>query len=151
MDRSVPLHRPRLADAVFGVLDPLPFGFFTAALVFDILYMRTAGVLWNKGAAWLIVFGLLLAVIPRLVNLVQVWVTSRQWSGRADRIDFWLNLLAIVAAILNAFVHSRDAYTSVVPLGLTLSVLTVLVLLVTGWNGWTMVYRHGVGVRGEGR
>ena len=129
MDRSVPLHRPRLADAVFGVLDPLPFGFFTAALVFDILYMRTAGVLWNKGAAWLIVFGLLLAVIPRLVNLVQVWVTSRQWSGRADRIDFWLNLLAIVAAILNAFVHSRDAY-AVVPAGAWLSACTVLLLAI---------------------
>jgi uncharacterized membrane protein len=23
----------------------------------------------------------------------------------------------------------------------------VLILLVTGWNGWTLVYRHGVGVR----
>jgi hypothetical protein len=22
-----------------------------------------------------------------------------------------------------------------------------LILLVTGWNGWSMVYRHGVGVR----
>ena len=42
----------------------------TAALVFDILYMRTAGVLWNKGAAWLIVFGLLgLAVFLNFFGL----------------------------------------------------------------------------------
>ena len=25
--------------------------------------------------------------------------------------------------------------------------LVVLILAVTGWNGWTMVYRHGVGVQ----
>jgi uncharacterized membrane protein len=35
----------------------------------------------------------------------------------------------------------------VVPTGLTLSAVVVVIVLVTGWNGWTMVYRHGVGVR----
>src|SRR3546814_10211230 len=81
----------------------------------------------NKGAAWLIVFGLLLAIIPRFVNLAQVWITSRQLARRADKLDFWLNLLAIVAAIFNAFVHSRDAY-AVVPAGVWLSVCTVILL-----------------------
>jgi uncharacterized membrane protein len=32
---------------------------------------------------------------------------------------------------------------------LILSALVVVILLFTGWNGWTMVYRHGVGVRQE--
>jgi uncharacterized membrane protein len=120
-------HRSILANAAYGLLNPIPFGFFVAALIFDIIYVRTAGVLWNKGAAWLIVFGLLIAVIPRFVNLAQVWITSRQVARRADKLDFWLNLLAIVAAIFNAFVHSRDAY-SVVPAGVWLSVCTVILL-----------------------
>jgi uncharacterized membrane protein len=34
-----------------------------------------------------------------------------------------------------------------VPTGLILSVLVVLILLVTGWQGWSMVYRYRVGVR----
>jgi len=115
------------ANAVYGLLNPLPFGFFVAALIFDIIYVRTAGVLWNKAAAWLIVFGLLLAIIPRFVNLAQVWITSRHLARRADKLDFWLNLLAIVAAIFNAFVHSRDAY-AVVPAGVWLSACTVILL-----------------------
>ena len=122
-------HRSVLANAVYGLLNPLPFGFFTAALIFDILYARTAVVLWNKGAAWLIVFGLLIAVIPRFVNLAQVWITSRHIARRADRLDFWLNLFAIVAAIFNAFVHSRDAY-AVVPAGVWLSTCTVILLAI---------------------
>jgi uncharacterized membrane protein len=42
-------------------------------------------------------------------------------------------------------VHGRDAYTSVVPTGLILSALTVAILIVTGWLGWSMVYRYRVG------
>ena len=116
-----------VANAIYGLLNPIPFGCFVAALVFDILYARTAELLWGKGAAWLITFGLLFAVVPRLVNLVQVWITSRQTALRTDKLDFWLNLFAIVAAIFNAFVHSRDAY-AVVPAGVWLSACTVILL-----------------------
>src|SRR5882757_3683361 len=123
-----PESRPSIvAESIYGLLNPIPFGCFVAALIFDILYSETAGMLWDKGAAWLIVFGLLFAVVPRLVNLTQVWVTSRRTTTRTDKVDFWLNLIAIVLAIYNAFVHSRDAY-AVVPAGLWLSVCTVILL-----------------------
>jgi uncharacterized membrane protein len=119
--------RSIVAESIYGLLNPIPFGCFVAALIFDIIYSKTAVMLWDKGAAWLIVFGLLFAVVPRLVNLTQVWVTSRRTATRTDKLDFWLNLLAIVVAIINAFVHSRDAY-AVVPTGLWLSVCTVILL-----------------------
>ena len=122
-------HRSVVANALYGVFNPIPFGCFVAALVFDIIYLRTAVIQWDKAAAWLIVFGLLFAIIPRLVSLAQVWITSRHIARRADRMDFWLNLLAIVAAIFNAFVHSRDAYASM-PTGAWLSALTVLLLAI---------------------
>lgn len=127
MSSLVAPRRSALADAVYGVLNPIPFGFFVAALIFDIIYARTGEILWMKGAAWLITIGLLFAVIPRLVNLVRVWITSRHSTVRADRLDFWLNLVAIVLAIVNAFVHSRDAY-SVIPAGVWLSVCTVILI-----------------------
>jgi uncharacterized membrane protein len=119
--------RSIVAESIYGLLNPIPFGCFVAALIFDIIYSETAVMLWDKGAAWLIVFGLLFAVVPRLVNLTQVWITSRRTATRSDKLDFWLNLVAIVLAIVNAFVHSRDAY-AVVPTGLWLSVCTVILL-----------------------
>jgi len=121
--------RSILTQGLYGLLNPIPFGCFVAALIFDIIYLETAVILWDKAAAWLIVFGLLFAVVPRLINLTQVWITSRQTATRADKLDFWLNLCAIVAALLNAFVHSRDAY-AVVPAGLWLSASTVLLLAI---------------------
>jgi uncharacterized membrane protein len=127
---SVPVvrRRSRPAAVVFKLFNPVPFGFFVAALIFDIIYARSGEILWMKSAAWLIAIGLLFAIIPRLVNLGQVWF-GRGLRPRGLVIDFWLNLLAIVAATFNAFVHSRDAY-AVIPEGLWLSVITVVLLCV---------------------
>ncbi|MEX1827232.1 DUF2231 domain-containing protein [Luteibacter sp. CQ10] len=127
MSYRIEYRRSVVAQAVYGLLNPIPFGFFVAALVFDILYANTAELLWGKGAAWLITIGLLFAIVPRVVNLVQVWVTSRRAALAADRIDFVLNLLAIVAAVVNAFIHSRDAY-GIVPANVWLSACTVLLI-----------------------
>jgi len=124
--RSEP-RRSVVAESIYGLLNPIPFGCFVAALVFDVIYSKSATMQWDKGAAWLIVFGLLFAIVPRLLNLWQVWITSRRSATRAEKLDFWLNLFAIVAAIVNAFVHSRDAY-AVVPTGLWLSGCTVTLL-----------------------
>jgi len=116
-----------VARAIYRLLDPIPFGFFVAALTFDLVYARSAVMLWGKGAAWLVSFGLLFAVVPRLINLVQVWITSRHTALLPDKLAFWLNLFAVAAAIANAFVHSRDAY-AMVPAGVWLSACTVILL-----------------------
>ncbi|WP_029593041.1 DUF2231 domain-containing protein [Franconibacter pulveris] len=127
MERDAPPRRSALALTLYELLNPLPLGFFAAAWLFDILYMKTFQVFWTQGASWLIVFGLLIAILPRLINLVQTWWGRNGAYVRAYRLDFWLNLLAILLAILNAFIHSRDAY-AVVPLGVILSTLVVLLI-----------------------
>lgn len=119
----------RVAIALYELLNPLPLGFFTAAWIFDILYLKSFQIMWTDAASWLIAIGLVLAIVPRLINLVQVWFTQRPLATAAVKIHFWLWLLAIVLAIFNAFVHSRDAY-AVVPLGVILSTAVVALLLI---------------------
>jgi uncharacterized membrane protein len=124
------VHRPSrfsLASAVFDLLDPIPFGFFVATLIFDIIYAKSANILWMKGAAWLVSIGLVFAIIPQLINLYRVWFDKRRVRTGSYTINFWLNVIAIVAALLNAFVHSRDAY-AVMPDGLWLSAVTVIAM-----------------------
>ncbi len=124
-------YRSRLATAVFDWLNPVPYGLFVGTLIFDVIYAKSANVFWAKGAAWLVTVGLLFAIIPRLINLVHVWMGPRRTAfpraTGAEKMDFWLNLLGIIAAILNAFVHSRDAY-GIVPENVILSVITVVLL-----------------------
>jgi uncharacterized membrane protein len=120
--------RSKTAAVVFNLLDPIPFGFFVAALISDAVYQQSAEILWVKAAAWLIASGLLFAVLPRLINLARVWFRRRP-RPTGELAAFWLNLLGIAAAIVNAFVHSRDAYGAM-PEGLWLSVLTVVLLVI---------------------
>lgn len=118
-----------ITSAIFDVLDPIPFGFFVGALIFDILYFNTYTVLWVKAAAWLISIGLVFAIIPQLINLGRTWFGKRRIRTRNLAINFWLQVIAILAALFNAFVHSRDAYATM-PAGVWLSVLTVLAMVI---------------------
>jgi uncharacterized membrane protein len=54
--------------------------------------------------------------------------------------------IAFVLALINAFVHSRDAYTAVVPDGLALSALVVAILLFTSWMAGALGHRNSEGV-----
>ena len=87
-----------LGTTLFSLLNPIPFGFFVGALIFDAIYLNSAEVMWGKAAAWLITFGLLIAIVPRLINLFAVWRRNGT-ATRIDRIDFFLNLAAVVLAV----------------------------------------------------
>lgn len=129
MKADHPASRFSVTSAIFNLLDPIPFGFFVGALIFDAIYANTAVMLWLKSAAWLVALGLIFAIVPQLINLAVVWFSKRTVRSRGQVINFWLNVVGIVAAIVNAFVHSRDAYATM-PDGLWLSVVTVLALAI---------------------
>lgn len=117
--------RSKFLMAIYYWLDSMPFGFFVAGLIFDVVYMKTAEVLWNKAAAWVIAIGLVIAIIPRIINLYLVWFPRNYERKKVSLIGFWFYGFGILAAILNSFVHSRDAYASV-PDNVILSVVTVI-------------------------
>ncbi|WP_296315578.1 hypothetical protein [Pseudomonas sp.] len=111
------------------MLNPVAFGLFVGALIFDVVYASNADILWMKAAAWMIAIGLIAAIAPRLINLVRVWRPLGGVGRPGDKAAFWLHLVGIVAAIVNAFVHSRDAY-AVVPEGMWLSAATVALFVI---------------------
>jgi uncharacterized membrane protein len=131
------------------MLVPVPAVCFSATLVTDIVYWRTAAMLWADISAWLLVIGLLVSVFAATAGLIDFFGDPRIRELRSAWIHGVGNAAVLVLSICNSMIHTRDAYTSVVPAGLILSALVVVILLVTAWNGWTMVFRHGVGVRQE--
>jgi uncharacterized membrane protein len=142
---------PRSTASVGGhplhsMLVAIPIVCFVATLVTDVVYWRTAAMLWADMSAWLLLAGLIVAVFAVAAGLVDFLGDRRIRELRAAWVHVLGNVAVLVLSIFNELIHTRDAYTSVVPTGLILSALVVLILLVTAWNGWTMVYRHGVGV-----
>jgi uncharacterized membrane protein len=131
------------------MLVPFPIACFVGTLFTDLAYWQSANMQWANMSAWLLTIGLLVSVLAIIAGLIDFLGDRRIRDLQPAWIHAAGNMLALIVAVFNVFIHSRDAYTSVVPTGLILSAITVLILLVTGWNGWTLVHRHGVGVQGD--
>jgi uncharacterized membrane protein len=148
----MPSLNPRSNASVHGhplhaMLVPVPIACFIGTLITDVVYWRTAATLWVDMSGWLLIVGLIVAVIAAAVGLIDFLAEPRIRILRAAWIHVLCNAAILALAIIDVLIHMRDAYTSVVPAGVILSALVVLILLVSGWNGWSMVYRHRVGVR----
>ena len=112
-----PIHR---------ILAPFPVAYFAAALVTDLAYWRTAEVMWERFSVWLIAGGLVMSALVALAAVVDL-VFARQRPAWIRALGY---IVAVLLSIVNVLVHSRDAYTAVVPTGVTLSVIVVAILLV---------------------
>jgi uncharacterized membrane protein len=132
---------------IHPMLVPIPIACFIGALVTDIMYYATAEMMWANFSSWLLIVGLIFGVLAAIAGLID-FLGNRMIRTRAT--PAWPHLIGnaivLVLAFFNVLIHTRDAWTSVVPVGLVLSIITVLILPITGWLGWAMVYRYGVGV-----
>jgi uncharacterized membrane protein len=106
-----------------------------AAFATDVIYWRTLLFQWDNFSIWLITAGLVLAALAGLALLLDV---ARRGLGGMAWGRFAGFTAAALLSLLNAFVHTRDAYTAVVPSGLELSALVTVILLVLGWRGWSL-------------
>jgi uncharacterized membrane protein len=129
---------------VYPILMPFPIAYFAGALVTDLVYWQTAAVMWETFSDWLITAGLIMAGFAAIAFVIDFV------GGKQIRTLAWPYavgyVLAVLLSLVNAFAHSRDGYTAVVPTGLTLSGLVVVILLFTSWVGWALKSRRHVGV-----
>ena len=131
---------------IHPMLVPFPIVCFVGTLITDIAYYATANMIWADFSAWLVTVGVIMGVLAAIAGLIDFLGNRLIRAQRPAWPHVLGNILVLVLATFNVFVHGRDAWTSVVPIGMILSAIVVLILPVTGWLGWSMVYRHGVGV-----
>ena len=106
-----------------------------AALGTDYAYYTTALWQWANFSAWLITAGLIVTLVAVFLLLID-FATGR--AGRLNTGSFILVTVAALLSLVNAFVHSRDAWTSVVPQGILLSAVSAILLLIAGARGWSL-------------
>lgn len=119
---SWPLLPPPLA-----VLLSFPVALFTTALFTDITYLQTAEVQWTNFSSWLIVGALVFG------GAALAWSMMLATRWRAARLYTLLLAFAWTAGLVNAFQHSRDAWSSVGTTGLILSILSAALAIAASW------------------
>ncbi len=115
-----------------------------AALATDCAYTATALWQWANFSAWLIAAGLIV-VLGAVIVLAIDFATGR--AARLNAGTFALVAAAALLSVINALVHSRDAWTSVVPQGIFLSAVSTILLLITAARGWSLATSRATGER----
>jgi uncharacterized membrane protein len=115
-----------------------------AAFGTDYIYYTTAVWQWANFSAWLITAGLIVMLAAVLLLLID-FATGR--AGRLNMGSFILVAAAALLSLVNAFVHSRDAWTSVVPQGILLSAVSTVLLLIAAARGWSLAMSRATGGR----
>jgi uncharacterized membrane protein len=127
------------------ILAAYPIACFTGAFGTDIAYARTYEMQWANFSVWLITAGLIMGAFAALAGILDYAVNRKTGVRRVGWPHTLGNVLVLLLSLWNVFVHSRDAYTSVVPTGIILSGIVAVFVLITSWLGTSVTYRDHIG------
>ena len=123
------IRRSRDFSPTYRFLTAFPIAGFTLTAFTDLAYVQTSNLLWLHFSEWLLFAGLVFGVLAALylVVLVVMRRAGPIWPSALG------GLIVLLLAALNSFIHTSDGWTAVMPYGLAISILTVLVMIITGW------------------
>jgi uncharacterized membrane protein len=128
------------------MLVPFPIAFFVGTLGADFMYLRGGDPFFFMMTQWLLGAGIVLALVAALAGFTDFLGEARirAWGIAWGHLLGNLGVVAIEAG--NLYRRCLIGPDSIEGLGVMLSLAAVLLMLVTGWLGWEMVYRRRVGI-----
>lgn len=118
-----------------AILLSFPFPLFLGTLASDLAYRSSFQIQWANFAQWLNAGGLFVGAFVGLWALVNLF--RRETRGQRRTIVYFLVLLAMwVVGLMNAFVHTKDAW-AIMPEAVWLSAISALLALVAAWIGYS--------------
>jgi uncharacterized membrane protein len=158
---SSPVHerskRPRsIVAGPYGhpfhaILVTIPIGAWIGAFVFDLVAIFSDDPeTFSRGAALLIAIGLVGAVLAAILGFLDfLQLESGTKVHRIALIHMAINLGAVVLFGVSLAIRAASGYDEVNGIAVTLSVIGLLGLGVSGYLGGEMAYRYGVRVADE--
>lgn len=131
---------------VHPMIIPFPIGFLALLAVSDVVYWATTDPFWGELSRALLYGGIVtgaLAAVLGMVDFLSLDAVRRSTAG-------WLHLLfnaaVLLLALANLVLRLSDPAANIVPAGVTLSLVVLGLLLVSGVAGNHLVYRHRIGM-----
>lgn len=132
---------------IHPILVVYPLGLFSAAVIFDVIYLIAGNPVFTTVSFYMIAVGIIGGLLAAVFGFID-WLALPN-NSRAKNIGLWHglgNFVIVVMFIASWFL--RNAAIDFVPntLALILSFAGVALALITGWIGGELVYRLSVGV-----
>lgn len=142
MASRTPVRAEGRAHPIHGILSAFPLAFFVGAFVTDIVYANSADMMWANFSIWQITFGIIGGILAAIAGIGDALMNRGRRRGGSSSAHSLVTIFMMAFALVDAFVHSRDAWTSVVPTGLVLSAVTALLALASSWLGFSVLARQ---------
>jgi uncharacterized membrane protein len=127
------------------MLVPIAIGCFIFSFASDLLCLATGNTqLWPTLAYYTMIGGILGALAAAIPGLIDLLSLPAGYTKSVAVKHMSINLLVVAIYVCNAWL--RHGNPSSLTLPMFLSLVTILLLLVSGWLGGKMVYEAGVGV-----
>ena len=129
---------------IHPMLVTIPIGCWILSFVSDLVFLSTGNANpWNTVAYYAMLFGILGALAAAIFGLVDLLSLPSGYTKSVGIKHMSINLLVVGIYVVNAWMRSGSpTLTSKLPI--LLSLVTILMLLVSGWLGGKMVYEAGV-------
>ena len=118
-----------VAAPIYLLLFPIPVVLFVAAVVTDVAYSASAFLMWLHFSQWLIAAGLAFGAVAAIALLVVVFASGANRVGTYGWSHLVLFYAALIIEVFNAFIHTADGWTAVVPIGVLLSIVGAICAL----------------------
>lgn len=126
----------------------MPIGLLVTALGSDLVYWLTRDPFWARGSFWLLVAGLVTALVAAATGLMDFLKIERVRKRSAGWAHMALNVAATLLTVANIALRWGNVTGGVLPTGLLISVIVSALLGASGWYGGELVYRHKIAVIG---
>lgn len=129
---------------IHPMLIVFPIGLWIFSFVCDLIYyFGTDNTLWNDVAYRAMaggIIGAILAAVPGFIDYFSLTGRTRSIAT----VHMSLNLLIVVLFAVNLYIRSRGVAVESAPI--LLSVISIILLGVSGWLGGSLVYVHATAV-----
>lgn len=134
---------------IHPMLVPIAIGGFVLSFAFDLVCLASGSTspnLWNQLAYYTMIGGILGALAAAVPGLVDLLSLPSGPIKKTALTHMAINLTVVVIYIVNAWMRHNAPHDLRLPM--FLSLITVGLLLISGWLGGKMVFEAGVGVGG---
>lgn len=139
-----------MGHPIHPILIAMPVTLLPAAFFTDLAGLSRRDPFWFRASRLLLGSGLVTGLLAAATGLVDFLAIPQVRRHKAGWIHFLGNVMALSLTAVNLSLRGRRDARSIPKGGWILSASTLLLLLVTGWYGGELVYRHKIAVTGHG-
>jgi uncharacterized membrane protein len=139
-----------LGHPLHPLMVAFPISFLVGTFVSDLAYWRFDDPFWARASLWLVAAGVVTGLLAAVLGLID-FITIRRARSSVGWLHFLGNLTAVGLSLVSWLIRAGNVEGATVPTGLTISLIVTLILVVTGWLGGELAFRHKIGVVGNGQ